>query len=92
MISCHFLKLFILFIYILAITSSPGARSYLFPHHIPFSPCLQEGGLQIPHASPFFRAQGSRGLGTFSSTEDRLGISLLYMCLGPQTNVCMLPG
>ena len=45
-----------------------------------------------PRPPPSLGPQVSQGFGTFSPTEARPGSPMLYICWGPWTSLCMLPG
>ena len=68
----------------------PGLPFHITP--IPFFLCLQEDALHPTRLPYSLRPQVSWELGAISLTEARPGGSLLYMCLGPQTSSCVLPG
>jgi len=89
---CGYLSSFYL-LFIFAIQSLAPSRfpcQFLIPFFI-LPPRLQEN---IPHPTRHPRSLGpqvSQGLIT-SHTEARPGSSLLYMCLGPHSSSCTLPG
>jgi hypothetical protein len=63
------------------------------PHTIPPSPISKMPPLSDPTRPPnSLGPQVSWGLGVSSLTESRPSSPLLYMCWGPHTSWCMLPG
>jgi hypothetical protein len=81
--------LFNYFIYLLLTLCSSFSSSTPTPHPIRSPPCIREG--TPPHQTSLFPG-ASRGLGTSSPTEARLGRPLLHICQRPQTSSCMLLG
>jgi hypothetical protein len=64
-------------------------QQFLIPFLLPPSPT---GCPSLWQTFPVPGSQVSGGLGASSPTEARLGSPLLYMCRGPWTSSCMVPG